>query len=382
MIFNDDESTIYLPGDGIVRPNEPNLKKYLPSFHVDHNPDLKDTLTVESWEHERIRGQIQDLWNQMFVGTATWSLSTYEEILGIVPLATDTDKQRRLRILLYLQSKQISTLDFMTKLIKRYCTADTEIRVREDYENYQFWADVDGGILLADDLVQAVELYKPAHLQMGIRLDLTPDWVKYEDENIIHHRVGFLQTQIGVLKLNPEKPKGATTNQYVGFANYQYGKMRMPIDGLNTTIASNTYTGFIHQIFGKMRIGADMNDLPSHPNYNHAMVGAMIIDKAVARKYPIEIPVVTIEDKAKVNPKAGFAAYIRGKQTFGVNTYTEVKNKEYVGIASFTHGRKSFDIDLAFNGAKSNSFVGFCGTKTGRMRMDADRSDIVSAQYK
>ena len=149
-----------------LRDDVVNLARYLPDF-LSEDPAFKNTLTALGTEHEKLRQQIMDLAAQAFVTTATWGLADWELILGLVGRPGATIEDRRNRILLYLQSSQTVTKEFMTRLVRRYCEEpdSTDIEIVEDNEHYAFQIRTTGGWFInMDDLREAVELYKPAHL--------------------------------------------------------------------------------------------------------------------------------------------------------------------------------------------------------------------------
>lgn len=149
-----------------LRDDVVNLARYLPDF-LSEDPTFKNTLTVLGTEHEKLRQQIMDLAAQAFVTTATWGLADWERILGLTGRPGATIEDRRNRILLYLQSSQTVTKEFMTRLVRRYCEEpdSTDIEIVEDNERYAFQIRTTGGWFInMDDLHEAIELYKPAHL--------------------------------------------------------------------------------------------------------------------------------------------------------------------------------------------------------------------------
>lgn len=147
-----------------LRENQVDLLKYLPPF-LQKDLNFRAVTQTENAEHERIRLLLKDVFAQFFVETATWGLSIYEKILDLQPKPTDSIEQRRLRILARLQFTQTSTVKFMAELVKKYAQQNTDVTIIEVNSDYSFKIKVRGGsILHIEDLVEAVELYKPAHL--------------------------------------------------------------------------------------------------------------------------------------------------------------------------------------------------------------------------
>ena len=153
---------------GWLRDEKVDISKYLPEF-VRGDPVLGQTLAIESKEHERQRLEIRDLLAQAFIDTATWGLGDWERILDLKPDADDTYEQRRNRVLLKLNGRQTSTVDFMRRLAKRYCTDDTVVSIDEHNSEYAFDVRLEGELLDKPGLKEAIETYKPAHLGCYIK---------------------------------------------------------------------------------------------------------------------------------------------------------------------------------------------------------------------
>ena len=151
---------------GWLRDEKVDISKYLPEF-VRGDPVLGQTLAIESKEHERQRLEIRDLLAQAFVDTATWGLGDWERILSLRPDAGDSYDQRRNRILLYLQGRQISTVDFLGKLASRYLRNGSAEIVERNEQNAFFVrinGDLDKVQVDMKGMHEAIDLYKPAHL--------------------------------------------------------------------------------------------------------------------------------------------------------------------------------------------------------------------------
>lgn len=152
------------------------LKKHLPEF-LTKDGEINAVLAVESKEHKLSIEAIEDLFDQLFVDTATWGLRRWEKLLNVVPEALGDYVRRRNKIVLLLSSKQTSTKKFMKMLVERYVSTDSIIEIIEDNPNYQFWVvDKGGRILYPKDLFEAVDTYKPAHLQFCFRQEQDTYW--------------------------------------------------------------------------------------------------------------------------------------------------------------------------------------------------------------
>lgn len=151
---------------GWLRDEKVDISKYLPEF-VRGDPVLGQTLAIESKEHEQQRLEIRDLLAQAFIETATWGLADWERILDLRPDASDNYEQRRNRILLKLQGRQVSTLDFMAAVASRYID-NKRAKIEEHNNLYYFDVSTDGTITDEKGFIDAINLYKPAHLSFGL----------------------------------------------------------------------------------------------------------------------------------------------------------------------------------------------------------------------
>lgn len=163
-----------------LRNQPPNLARYLPQF-LQEDEHFKATLAACSTKHEEYRLLLDEITNQFYVETATWGLSDWERILGLKPDAGDSYEQRRNRILLKLQGRQVSTLDFMARLCARY-TVDKAAEIEEHNEENRFRVYLHGGTSDLPGLREALETYKPAHLGYDICYTLYGDL--FDDEYV------------------------------------------------------------------------------------------------------------------------------------------------------------------------------------------------------
>lgn len=163
-----------------LRNQPPNLARYLPQF-LQEDEHFKATLAACSTEHEKYRLLLDEITNQFYVETATWGLGDWERILNLKPDAGDSYEQRRNRILLKLQGRQVSTLDFMARLCARY-TVDKAAEIEEHNEENRFRVYLHGGVSDLPGLREALETYKPAHLAYNICHTLYGDL--FDDEYV------------------------------------------------------------------------------------------------------------------------------------------------------------------------------------------------------
>lgn len=157
-----------------LRNQSVDISRYLPQF-LKRDRVMKDLLDTHSWEHEHLRLNVDDISNQFFVHTATWGLADWERLLELTTTSADTYEDRRKRIFTRLQTKQTSTLEFMTQLINRYIL-DKSGKIVEHPESYTI--DIIcplGEITDYKDLNKAIGIYIPAHIgyKMSINIPAT-----------------------------------------------------------------------------------------------------------------------------------------------------------------------------------------------------------------
>lgn len=146
-----------------LRKNEVDILRYLPYF-LSKEPTFKAANAAESAEHERMRLQIQECLEQLFLETATWGLKLWEEYCGLESDETLDYKIRRNRVLDVLNGTETVTKDFLLTLINRY-VADKSGSVIE--HNDKYYIDVlipDGKVTSFMDLEKVLRTFMPAHL--------------------------------------------------------------------------------------------------------------------------------------------------------------------------------------------------------------------------
>lgn len=168
--------------------NQPvDIARYLPAF-LQSDKRFQSLLQACSTEHEKYRLFLDELSNQFYVETATWGLSDWERILALKPAPSDSYEQRRNRILLYLQSRQTSTVEFLSRLSSRYVYGGSA-KIVERNEQNAFYVRIDGDMkgLRVDrhGMHEGLDLYKPAHLAYSI--------VVFPERRIFLNRAGPVQ---------------------------------------------------------------------------------------------------------------------------------------------------------------------------------------------
>lgn len=127
-------------------------------------------IETEALEVGDIKSSITDILNQCFIDSATWGLKYWEEFLKI-PVDENKDNDYR-RSVVKSKLRGIGTVNssLLDTVAESYVNGTIE--VTEDNPNYQFivrFVDVNGIPPNLDDLKNAIEEIKPAHLQVLYR---------------------------------------------------------------------------------------------------------------------------------------------------------------------------------------------------------------------
>ena len=155
--------------------------RYLPDF-LSKDDVFKNTALICDKQHEKLRVDLLDLKNQIFIETATWRLADWERVLNISVKPNATYDERRNQILLKFQGANAVTEKFMNNLINMFCENKTGYIVPHNSEYYfEVCVSADDKINWKE-LLETVNLYKPAHLafytvlKILLNLYLTPQW--------------------------------------------------------------------------------------------------------------------------------------------------------------------------------------------------------------
>ena len=146
-----------------MRHDRVDILRYLPHF-LSKDEHFKAANNADSAEHDAIRTDLQDLLDQLYIVTATWGISKWEELVDITPPDGADIASRRAAALLKLRKPPSVTAAFLEKLINQYI-ADKSGTVTDHPETYS----ADFNIPLLDrgnlaGLTRDVRVYIPAHI--------------------------------------------------------------------------------------------------------------------------------------------------------------------------------------------------------------------------
>lgn len=153
-----------------IREQDANLAEYLPKF-ISQDKEINTLLSIESEEHNRQRELLIDILKQFFIHSATWGLDHWEKVFAIYSKPNESYELRRAKIYAKLQSKQISTVQFLTQLASKFFPSNTDVKIKEVNSKNLFYLIANYTALDNDyfALRDAIEIYKPAHLAMIIQ---------------------------------------------------------------------------------------------------------------------------------------------------------------------------------------------------------------------
>lgn len=146
-----------------MRSNTVNILQYLPYF-LSKDERFKSVNDVDSKEHEAVRLHTADVFDQLFVQTATWGLDLWEQLLGLPILKKIDYTTRRATILARINSSQSITLAYVNYLINLFVADKTGIA--EDHpEEYllEIWLP-DGKVTNFSELEKTLDVFIPAHI--------------------------------------------------------------------------------------------------------------------------------------------------------------------------------------------------------------------------
>ena len=116
------------------------IKRYLPTFIAKGNI-IKDIYESQQAEIDLLNNDIQDLINNLFVETATWSLENWEKKYNIPIDLDDTLENRISRILAKMVSKgQPFTKETIEAIVNQFTNGNVEVieHLEDDYFTVKF----------------------------------------------------------------------------------------------------------------------------------------------------------------------------------------------------------------------------------------------------
>lgn len=139
---------------------------YMPNFYRTSKV-IEDLFQVEGNEVDDIKAAASGVLNQFFVDSATWGLDRWEQELGIPTVSGKLDSERRSVIKSKIRGVGTVTVQLVESVAEAYDRGSIE--VTQQPALYQFtvrFVDTLGAPPNLDDLKEAIEEIKPAHLDV------------------------------------------------------------------------------------------------------------------------------------------------------------------------------------------------------------------------
>ncbi|MBO8169360.1 MAG: YmfQ family protein [Thermoanaerobacteraceae bacterium] len=141
--------------------------QYLP-YHYQESRVMKAIAEAQGSEVSSLYATLDEILKQFYVETATdWGLDLWEEMLGLKSYAGKPVEQRSSRIISKLRGIGTVTISLIKNVAESYVNGTVE--VNEDNTNYSFtvkFVDNLGVPPNLEDLMEAIEEIKPAHLEV------------------------------------------------------------------------------------------------------------------------------------------------------------------------------------------------------------------------
>ena len=260
-----------------LRKSTVDISHYLPPF-LSKDESFKEILDVHSREHENLRVKLIDMAKQFFIETATYSMSDWEEFVGVKKLSDDLEA-RRARVKAKLLGSEVMTVDNVNKLIRAFTDGNTSYVEELNVPNQIKFVMLDH-VLYWRELIDSARELMPAHLGLNFERQI---------KSFAPVNVGNAFGQIGYKGVGLAKPVNSLMRLRANTATFETG-LRGGI-GLAKPILNHQQKFHVGQRIiktGTITIGADMRDLNNRPESyrrlkENAVADILIVDIGIAR---------------------------------------------------------------------------------------------------
>lgn len=149
------------------------LARYAPPFFAEVR-ELKAIYETEGYAVGLLEHELSDLLDQCFISTATWGLTRWEEVYGLVTNMALSYEQRREILVAKLRGQGTTTAQMIQETAETF--SGGEIQVIEDNPNYHFivrFIGIKGIPRNMNAFVSMLEDIKPAHLSYSFEYRYT-----------------------------------------------------------------------------------------------------------------------------------------------------------------------------------------------------------------
>ncbi|WP_312428276.1 YmfQ family protein [Lacrimispora sp.] len=149
------------------------LARYAPPFLAEIR-ELKAIYETEGYAVGLLEHELSELLDQCFISTATWGLTRWEQVYGLVTNMALTYEQRREILMAKLRGQGTTTAQMIKETAETF--SGGEIQVIEDNPNYHFivrFIGVKGIPRNMNAFIAMLEDIKPAHLSYSFEYRYT-----------------------------------------------------------------------------------------------------------------------------------------------------------------------------------------------------------------
>ena len=142
------------------------LIKLLPDYYAD-NKTMVLLQSILSGQTEYLEGRLDQTVSDCFVSTAVDTLTRLEQIMGIIPDVSKSNRYRRERIMAKIAGAGTTTASLIQSIAESYTNAQVELT--EDFPRYTVTVRFTGTSGIPgnmDDIKASIEEAIPAHLQI------------------------------------------------------------------------------------------------------------------------------------------------------------------------------------------------------------------------
>lgn len=148
------------------------LKDYIPSV-IYEEKTLNKIYKIQQEKLDGVNVDIQDLVNQFFIETSTWSLPLWEEEYGVKSKVDDTLENRRSRVLAKKRGTGTTTVPTVKNICNAFVDKTTVVEHSSQYYFELLLESYSGFHNFLEDLMEIIEELKPAHLGVTYHLMAT-----------------------------------------------------------------------------------------------------------------------------------------------------------------------------------------------------------------
>ena len=230
-----------------LRLEKVNVMRYLPRF-LAGDMSFKDVQDTLSAEHERYRLFLPEITKQFFIETATWGLSSWEEVYQTNPPYDASIDLRRTLVKAKMLGRQPATKHHVELLVNSF-TKGGDAYVEEDVAPGSFRLHFPSIILWQEQLEEALDAAVPAHLMYDLHFekDKADAVLYYASAPSIHTTYEIRPAEITDATVEARQYIGAAVSTHAAYEVY-------PETVRDAAIRSTLYAGGIGSIYKVLEV--------------------------------------------------------------------------------------------------------------------------------